>query len=420
MVALAVATIAGCSPRAPTTGPADPSTSPSAAASVSRPGPSATPPVAGLSWTTANAVERPSDAFAIASAPPSEEIGPNTAGHPGHFPGQAIVSDVVDAGGTLVAVGYVGLEGTWRAIAWTSADGMTWRMADVDPRPASFAMRIAAAADGLVVAVGRTGSTAVAWSSRDGVRWTAHALPAGGTDWERATAVAALPGGGFLVGGSAGPELGYRRARLWRSGDSASWVPERDAASFADGEITGLAVVQGGELAVARLGTGQRSTGSAAWRRDPDGTEWRPADGDLGAGLMNSVTAGRGGTLIAVGSDSDERAAIVWRSTDGRTWRIVPTSPALSGYEGKIRMLDVTTTAAGFVAVGNTNPLQFGTATSWVSADGSAWRRAPAYAALEQGEMLAVADTTIGLVAVGSFGAPDNYIPTIWNGASAR
>ena len=85
-------------------------------------------------------------------------------------------------------------------------------------------------------------------------------------------------------------------------------------------------------------------------------------------------------------------------------------------YNGdKIRMTDVTVVpGGGFVAVGNYVGVQFGTAAAWTSADGLSWRRAPRYPALEQGEMLSVAAGPDELLAVGSFGAPDNYIPTIW------
>jgi hypothetical protein len=77
-------------------------------------------------------------------------------------------------------------------------------------------------------------------------------------------------------------------------------------------------------------------------------------------------------------------------------------------------MTDVVAVPDGLVAVGNFVTVQFGTATSWISPDGRSWRRASPDAVLQQGEMLAVARGGPRLVAVGSFGAPDNYIPTIW------
>ncbi|MFL5749861.1 MAG: hypothetical protein ACJ767_04490 [Chloroflexota bacterium] len=83
----------------------------------------ATPPIPGLSWVKARNVERPTDAFAEASGNPTAPSGPGTAGHPGHFPGQAIVDDVSAVGDGLIAVGYVGVNGVWTAIGWGSTDG---------------------------------------------------------------------------------------------------------------------------------------------------------------------------------------------------------------------------------------------------------------------------------------------------------
>jgi hypothetical protein len=49
-----------------------------------------------------------------------------------------------------------------------------------------------------------------------------------------------------------------------------------------------------------------------------------------------------------------------------------------------------------------------------VSRDGVAWQEARSAPVQEQGEIYAVAAADPGLVAVGSFGAPDDYIPTVW------
>ena len=123
------------------------------------------------------------------------------------------------------------------------------------------------------------------------------------------------------------------------------------------------------------------------------------------------------GALVAVGSDADEREALAWTSADGSVWSVAPREPSrLYANGGKIRMTDVVAVPSGLVAIGNFVGLQFGTATSWISADGRSWTRAPSYPALGQGEMLGLTLAPAGLVAVGSYGAPDNYIPTIWLG----
>jgi hypothetical protein len=384
-------------------------------------GPSPTPPVPGLSWVQAD-VARPDEAFAEPSGQPTGPAGPGTAGHPGHFPGQAIVDDVAGTKHGLVAVGYVGIDGIWTAIDWRSTDGRTWRLEPIDSAPASFAVAAAAGTgrtDGTVFAAGRSGPRPVVWADAGRGSWNRFELPtlSHGAQWERAVAIA-VTADGLLAGGSAGPELGDRRARFWWSPGGSAWQPLPDDEAFAGAEVVAIEPHgQHGFVALAHLGTGQRSTGSIALVTD-DGTTWRRIDDpSLATGLVNGVATDADGALVAVGSDLDEREALVWRSTDGgATWQQAPREASRLYDPYKIRMTDVVSTPGGLVAVGNYVGLQYGTATSWVATDWSHWTRAPNYPALGQGEMLAIARGGPGLVATGSFGAPDNYVPTIWLG----
>lgn len=77
-------------------------------------------------------------------------------------------------------------------------------------------------------------------------------------------------------------------------------------------------------------------------------------------------------------------------------------------------MTDVVALAGGYVAVGNYVGVQFGQGTSWVSSDGSTWERAADQPVWGQGEPSALITGGPGLVCVGTFGAPDNDVPTIW------
>jgi hypothetical protein len=376
----------------------------------------ATPPVAGLSWTKAADVGRPEAAFAEPSAEPTGPSGPGTAGHPGHFVGQAIVDDVTASGGRLAAVGYVALRGIWTAIGWTSTDAEHWALTTIDTTPASLAVAIAAVPGvGGFVAGGRVERAPAIWTSADGTTWRREAVPtlSDGAEWERITTI--LPtNGGFIAGGSVGPELGDRRARFWSSVGGAGWQAIPDDPAFAGAEVADLIAVGGHVVAIGKLGTGQRWTGSIAWVSD-DGRRWRRIDSpQLAAGIGSALAPAPGGGVIAVGSDLDEREALVWRSIDGSTWQAAPRESSRLYNNEKIRMTDVTAVHGGLVAVGNYVGVQYGTASSWVSSDGLSWRRAGDYPALGQGEMLAITRAGPGLVAVGSVGAPDNYIPTIW------
>jgi len=368
-------------------------------------------------------VERPEDAFAGASAVPTAPSGPGTAGHPGHFAGQAIVDDVARVGNRLVAVGYDGMRGAWTALAWTSDDADHWDLATIDPSAGSFAVSVAAApgAAGRIVAGGRSGGSPVAWASTDGRTWSRRTIPtlSNGAEWERIVTVLATDAG-FLAGGSAGPELGDRRARFWRSADGFAWSAVPDDPAFDGAEVVSIVARDGGFVALGRLGTGQRGTGSIAWV-SADGGNWQRIDSPaLASGLAVALTAAPDGSLVAVGSDLDEREALAWRSADGSSWELAPAEESRLYHGAKIRMTDVVSLGSrGLLAVGNYVGMQYGTATSWLSSDGRAWRRAPGYPALEQGEMLAVTVGPDGLIAVGSFGAPDNYIPTVWRGPPA-
>ncbi|MBI3750340.1 MAG: hypothetical protein HY263_01625 [Chloroflexi bacterium] len=412
---------------------------------LAAPGPSSTAralpptpkPAFGLTWAIAD-VERPADAFAISSNPATGPEHPNTAGHPGHFPGQAVIADVAVSGQRLVAVGFVGIDGTWRADAWSSTDGRTWAVHPIDEASWTFAVAIAVAPDGTFVAVGRKDREAAAWRSPDGIAWTpatvgsleateGDATGSGTTSSATGSAAPTRPldqaermttivstDRGLVAGGSVGPELGDRHARLWRSADGLAWQPvPDDPGAFAGAEVAAIEWTATGYVALGRLGTGGRATGSIAWRSS-DGLAWtRVDDPALASGLAVSLVMTPAG-LLAVGSDGDEREAVAWSSVDGASWTRAPSEPARLHFGEKIRMTDVVVTPSGYVAVGNYVGVQFGTGTSWLSADGLHWTQAPDQPTLGQAEPEAVVAWRDRLVIVGSRGAPDNYIPSVW------
>jgi hypothetical protein len=404
------------------TGPATPSTpivagaSSVASASSVAPAPPAGPPVLGLDWGRAVSVDLPEEAFALPTldAGPTIDPGSGRSGHPQHFPGQAIMADVVRlSGGSLVSVGYV--NPGWRPAAWTSDDASAWTLRDMGTTGFTFPVALAAADDGGVVAVGRSGSAPLAWTSRDGRSWQANPVPTlgDGTVAERMTTVLATPDG-FIAGGSLGPELFERHARFWLSADGSTWRPVADdPGAFANAEVRSIVRFGAGYVAIGVLGTAQQITGSVAWT-SRDGRSWkRIEDPSLARGRAVALVAAPTGQLVAVGSDLDEREAFAWTSPDGRSWTLAA-SEASRQYPGKIRMTDVTVVGDELVGVGNYVGVQYGTATSWISRDGRSWQAVRSAAVQEQGEFYAAIPAGPGLVVVGSFGAPDNYIPTVW------
>ena len=307
----------------------------------------------------------------------------------------------------------------WRPIAWVSTDADHWslvEMADAPSDVATFAVGVTATADGFV-AVGRSGRRPVAWTSPDGAAWTRHDVPVlGGTDdWERMVVVADGPGG-LVAGGSVGPELFERHTRFWRSTDGGmTWSTVAEQPGFEGAEPTALLPLEDGWLGLGRIGTGQRTSGSFAWRSHDASTWARIDDPALATGWARNVVRGPDGALVAVGSDTDELAAYAWRSADdGATWAQAPETPVLTHFGEKIRMTDVVALPDELLAVGNYVGVQYGTGTSWLSPDGLSWTRASDQAAFGQSEPLALVTDGSRSVAVGDFGAPDDYIPRVW------
>jgi hypothetical protein len=146
----------------------------------------------------------------------------------------------------------------------------------------------------------------------------------------------------------------------------------------------------------------------------PDATHWQRVDDPaFVGGVPVSITVAPFGGLVAVGSDLKRKEAVAWTSPDGRTWTRAPTEPSRQ-YAGFVWMTDVTAVASQVLAVGEFQGLQRGTATSWISNDGLHWTQARTAPVQEQGEFYAVTPGGPGVVVVGSYGAPDSYVPTVW------
>jgi hypothetical protein len=403
-----LAAAGGCGSTAPPS--SAPSTSgPAATGLIAEPSPPPSP-VLGLDWARAPAVEAPKN-FEV-----DPGASPYTGTHPIlRIPGQAMIVDVQAmpfAG--FVAVGYVPPE--WVPAAWTSPDGLTWSINPMGTTGYTFAVSVAVGADGTAVAVGRSGKLPVAWTSRDGVTWQQHPVPMLGNDGtaERMTSVIAAKGG-YVAGGSVGPELSDRHARFWTSPDGVQWQPvPDDRAAFADAEVRAITTSGAGFVAVGVVGTAQRPSGAVAWT-SADGTSWtRIDDPSFVGGIAVSVVPAPFGGLVAVGSDLDRHDATAWTSPDGSRWTRAPAEASRQHSGGFAWMTDVATIGDAVVGVGDVQGLQRGTAISWVSSDGLHWTQARTAPVQQQGEFYAITAGGPGAIAVGSFGAPDSYVPTIW------
>lgn len=402
MLGAAVLALDGC-------GAATPSSTgiPSSSAAIA--GPSG-PLVLGIDWGRATSVERPENFEVASDAPAYNGTHPIL-----RIPGQAMIADVTSLPGRgFAAVGY--LPPDWVPAAWTSPDGATWLIHSMGMSGFTFPVAMAAGADGTVVAVGRSGRVPVAWTSADGIAWQEHPVPVLGAEGvaERMTAIVAA-GHGYVAGGSVGPELFERHARFWTSVNGADWRPvPDDPAAFANAEVRAIARSAGGFVAVGVVGTAQEPTGAVAWT-SPDGVTWRRVDdSSFVGGIAVSVVAAPSGDLVAVGSDLARREAVAWTSPDGLQWARAPSEASRQWPGGYAWMTDVVGVGDTIVAIGEDQGLQRGTATSWVSHDGLHWERARTAPVQEQGEFYAITPGGPGVIVVGSFGAPDSYVPSVW------
>ena len=415
MVGTLLGVLSGCgSPTRPanpplveaTTGPARSGAAALPSAAVSPIG----PPVLGIDWARAASVEAPRN-FGVDPSDPAY-IGT----HPIlRIPGQATIADVGRlADGGFAAVGYVPPD--WVPVAWTSADGETWSIHSMGTTGFTFPVALARGTDGRLVAVGRSGRLPIAWTSTDGATWQDHGVPILGTGGvaERMTSIVA-GATGYVAGGSVGPELFDRHARFWTSADGSAWQPVADdPVTFGDAEVRAITMADDGYVAVGVVGSAQDPTGAVAWT-SADGRAWtRIVDPAFAGGIAVSVAPAPFGGVVAVGSDLARRNAVAWISPDGDTWTRAPDEATRQHSGGYAWMTDVTVIGDAVIAIGEYQGLQRGTAISWVSTDGLRWTRARSAPVQEQGEFYAITPGGPGAIAVGSFGAPDSFVPTIW------
>jgi hypothetical protein len=400
IVGALLAAVGGCGPTAP-----PPSAAPASAAIAQPSG----PPVLGIDWTRAASVERPENFDGDKDAPAYTGTHPIL-----RIPGQAMMVDVVGtAGDGFAAVGYIPPD--WIPTAWTSPDADDWSIHSMGTSEFTFPVALTRGVDGTLVAVGRSGPVPCAWTSADGVAWQRHPVPQLDDEGiaERMTSVVATDRG-YLAGGSVGPELFDRHARFWTSGDGSDWQPVPDDPEvFANAEVRSITTFEDGFVAVGVAGPAQEPSGVVAWTSN-DGVSWtRVDDPSFVDGIAVAVIAVPFGGLVAVGSDIGRREAVTWTSPDGRRWSKAPSEPSRQ-YAGFVWMTDVTAIGDTVVAIGVFQGLQRGTGTSWVSSDGLHWDRARPAPVQEQAEFYAITPGGPGAIVVGSFGAPDSYVPSVW------
>jgi hypothetical protein len=384
--------VAACASNPPTSSPA--STSPTAPVASAKPSPS---------WVAAR-VAQPA---AIEAAPTNAPAFCS----PCHPVVGTYIDSMISFRGGFLAFGHD--QPPSHAAAWTSSDATSWlRMATL---PAPEGSSIAAAivgSDGSILAVGESGKSAAVWRSSDGTAWTLTSLPApaaGTTDWLTAVAPS---GTGFVAGGYTESAIAEKTAAFWRSPDGTTWVRAAAPTPAGQSEVTGMTAIGSTTLFAVGIAGDEESGTAAVWHSTDAGSSWQALTSPVfAAGRMLSVVAAGSGA-VAVGERKDQTGAAAWYSPDGQTWNW-SSGPGLDNGGLEMVMMSVAADASGFVAAGWRSDAGNGSAVVWRSTDGRTWVHVPQDVSFS-GAGLAAALGAPRVLVAGTMGWPDTHSAQVW------
>ncbi len=299
------------------------------------------------------------------------------------------------------------------AAAWASTDATTWHRVTTLPAPEGSGIADAIVeSDGSILAVGESGKTAAVWRSTDGTAWTLTPLPAaaaGTTDW---LAAVAPSGAGFVAGGYTESATAQKTASFWRSADGTTWVRTAAPTPTGQSEVTGMAAIGSATILAVGIAGDEESGTAAVWQSTNAGASWQSLTSpSFAAGRMLSVVTAGGGA-VAVGERKDQTAAAAWYSLDGRTWSS-SSGPGLDNGGLEMVMMSVAADASGFVAAGWRSDAGNGSAVVWRSTDGRTWVHVPQDVSFS-GAGLAAALGTPRVLVAGTMGWPDTHSAQVW------
>jgi hypothetical protein len=224
--------------------------------------------------------------------------------------------------------------------------------------------------------------------------------------------------GRWYVVGATETSSGQTRPAVWSSRDGLQWRSARlDPAGdfYAAQAILGAIGCSRGRVAAvgAKVGGAHLMPRTQSWYRRADGSFVAVEAPYVLYGGVRSVRVGHlvGGPRGFLIAGSRTTGAAVWRSPDGRSFRIEEDAPGLADGGGRAtQALDASWHDGAWWVVGiSTDRAGFLSAVSWTSADGARWTRNP----LPGGHAIATAEraapTSQGMLAVGrdngAFGA---------------
>ncbi|HEV2248972.1 MAG TPA: hypothetical protein VGT60_00500 [Candidatus Limnocylindria bacterium] len=215
---------------------------------------------------------------------------------------------------------------------FASPDGVHWQRSAIVPVGPTVVTTDARAI--AVVTTGRESTPRVqAWVSTDGRSWAPEdALTIAGASIDH------LAARGSAIVGIGTDSAGH--TAVWRSIDGAAWT--RGDPPSAHAIVRAVSAVRDGFVALGREGDPDVASGGvgapgvglpAAWW-SADGRSWTALEVEgkpaAGAQLLQLFPVSEG--YVAVGSDATDpsanaRSALIWLSTDARTWRLLGPRP---------------------------------------------------------------------------------------------
>ncbi|QXJ23967.1 hypothetical protein AGRA3207_005203 [Actinomadura graeca] len=209
-------------------------------------------------------------------------------------------------------------------------------------------------------------------------------------------------------------------AAAWTSKDGGTWKPAQGlGAAFTRPGPQQLLDVTGGKAGWLAVGYDQAVPRRALVVTSADGATWQAADSAApfratrdGLPVTAAAASGPGGYVI-VGTAG--YSAVTWSSADLETWERGRSggANALEGRKDASRwMLDVTSGAAGYTAVGGTRDAKGNRPSVWTSANGGQWtlRTLPLPGGVTEGHLTHVAARGTTLVAAGIGATPRGLV----------
>lgn len=242
----------------------------------------------GLRWTRLGALELPDDYD-------PEEFS--------NFP--MMITDVVEGPAGLLAVGRMTIpiiSGTPAEAIWTSTDGRSWQLLDVDEAfgecPPECPWTIDAGSAGYVATgdmSAHEGNPQLIWTSPNGRAWHRSDLSASGLENVQTRGVTAFAGGYVLAGEIYSDEGGVDRfmltPALWWSGDGETWNRDTLPGSTPSILPTNVMPYKDWDVTMTVHRIGDHALVAVQWSED-----W----------------------------SSGEPSPAAWTSTDGRSWTLMP------------------------------------------------------------------------------------------------